>query len=166
MTPSSAAMTSFQPCNSHINAAGGENHAIIGQGTLKLNLSSTKGSMPTTLHNVAVTPSLRYNLICGAAIVADGHKIEVDTPGLTLRCKSTGVEMLCPPEGNMYIARASRVGPTDVACAVIAPGLTSTVDVDPNHYHRTAGHPHSRLCLLYTSPSPRDRQKSRMPSSA
>ena len=26
--------------------------------------------------------------------------------------------------------------------------------------------PHSRICLLYTSPSPRDRQKSRMPSSA
>ena len=25
---------------------------------------------------------------------------------------------------------------------------------------------HSGLCLLYTSPSPRDRQKSRMPSSA
>ena len=25
---------------------------------------------------------------------------------------------------------------------------------------------HSRSCLLYTSPSPRDRQKSRMPSSA
>ena len=26
--------------------------------------------------------------------------------------------------------------------------------------------PHSYTCLLYTSPSPRDRQKSRMPSSA
>ena len=26
--------------------------------------------------------------------------------------------------------------------------------------------PRNRLCLLYTSPSPRDRQKSRMPSSA
>ena len=25
---------------------------------------------------------------------------------------------------------------------------------------------HNRCCLLYTSPSPRDRQKSRMPSSA
>ena len=25
---------------------------------------------------------------------------------------------------------------------------------------------HDRICLLYTSPSPRDRQKSRMPSSA
>ena len=29
-------------------------------------------------------------------------------------------------------------------------------------YYRHTGHP----CLLYTSPSPRDRQKSRMPSSA
>ena len=27
-------------------------------------------------------------------------------------------------------------------------------------------HPHDITCLLYTSPSPRDRQKSRMPSSA
>ena len=26
--------------------------------------------------------------------------------------------------------------------------------------------PHTSACLLYTSPSPRDRQKSRMPSSA
>ena len=29
-----------------------------------------------------------------------------------------------------------------------------------------AGHARPRICLLYTSPSPRDRQKSRMPSSA
>ena len=29
-----------------------------------------------------------------------------------------------------------------------------------------AGWPVEKLCLLYTSPSPRDRQKSRMPSSA
>ena len=27
-------------------------------------------------------------------------------------------------------------------------------------------HPYGMACLLYTSPSPRDRQKSRMPSSA
>ena len=31
---------------------------------------------------------------------------------------------------------------------------------------RTAGEAKSMVCLLYTSPSPRDRQKSRMPSSA
>ena len=29
-----------------------------------------------------------------------------------------------------------------------------------------AGYDKSKACLLYTSPSPRDRQKSRMPSSA
>ena len=32
------------------------------------------------------------------------------------------------------------------------------------HYIRIL--PEDRVCLLYTSPSPRDRQKSRMPSSA
>ena len=33
-------------------------------------------------------------------------------------------------------------------------------------FPKAARDPNSRLCLLYTSPSPRDRQKSRMPSSA
>ena len=31
---------------------------------------------------------------------------------------------------------------------------------------RRSAHPDASICLLYTSPSPRDRQKSRMPSSA
>ena len=31
---------------------------------------------------------------------------------------------------------------------------------------QTTVHPQTVICLLYTSPSPRDRQKSRMPSSA
>ena len=34
--------------------------------------------------------------------------------------------------------------------------ISTCVSINPNHKH----------CLLYTSPSPRDRQKSRMPSSA
>ena len=33
-------------------------------------------------------------------------------------------------------------------------------------YYKDAGGTYSGNCLLYTSPSPRDRQKSRMPSSA
>ena len=33
-------------------------------------------------------------------------------------------------------------------------------------YHRYFSHRTFKTCLLYTSPSPRDRQKSRMPSSA
>ena len=35
-----------------------------------------------------------------------------------------------------------------------------------DHRATSSYHPQSMLCLLYTSPSPRDRQKSRMPSSA
>ena len=34
------------------------------------------------------------------------------------------------------------------------------------YYGDTFNHDHTKICLLYTSPSPRDRQKSRMPSSA
>ena len=33
-------------------------------------------------------------------------------------------------------------------------------------FHPKAGYPHAEVCLLYTSPSPRDRTRSRMPSSA
>ena len=36
-------------------------------------------------------------------------------------------------------------------------GLAKALDLDFTHH---------TVCLLYTSPSPRDRQKSRMPSSA
>ena len=36
--------------------------------------------------------------------------------------------------------------------------ISARFDVEPEELHRA--------CLLYTSPSPRDRQKSRMPSSA
>ena len=35
-----------------------------------------------------------------------------------------------------------------------------------NLHETTSNYPPYNLCLLYTSPSPRDRQKSRMPSSA
>ena len=38
--------------------------------------------------------------------------------------------------------------------------------IDPAYIRRLAGEVKAVSCLLYTSPSPRDRQKSRMPSSA
>ena len=37
---------------------------------------------------------------------------------------------------------------------------------DEMHQNGADGFPYVKICLLYTSPSPRDRQKSRMPSSA
>ena len=38
--------------------------------------------------------------------------------------------------------------------------------VDDKGYYKITGRIKDMICLLYTSPSPRDRQKSRMPSSA
>ena len=45
------------------------------------------------------------------------------------------------------------------------PGAVATTDAN-GHYQFTGLQPGAYSCLLYTSPSPRDRQKSRMPSSA
>ena len=55
-------------------------------------------------------------------------------------------------------AHAAAGAPADAAAtgALLQRGF-ETLEKDGNLY---------RLCLLYTSPSPRDRQKSRMPSSA
>ena len=45
-------------------------------------------------------------------------------------------------------------------------GETSTVTMEIVHAESAANATMTYTCLLYTSPSPRDRQKSRMPSSA
>ena len=46
-------------------------------------------------------------------------------------------------------------------------GLIGVSDADMISFYVKAGiHAWDKSCLLYTSPSPRDRQKSRMPSSA
>src|SRR5665213_867441 len=46
---------------------------------------------------------------------------------------------------------------------VWTPALEQKLTSEFNAFH---DHIHAETCLLYTSPSPRDRQKSRMPSSA
>ena len=58
-------------------------------------------------------------------------------------CENCGVEV------TSSSVRNKRMGHIDLVCPV-------------SHVWAT----HTRPCLLYTSPSPRDRQKSRMPSSA
>ena len=47
-----------------------------------------------------------------------------------------------------------------------ANSIENTPTVDRNIYDIVKNSPLAMTCLLYTSPSPRDRQKSRMPSSA
>ena len=53
-------------------------------------------------------------------------------------------------------------------CAGIVGGNTicGCTDSDATNYNSEATYDDGSCCLLYTSPSPRDRQKSRMPSSA
>ena len=58
----------------------------------------------------------------------------------------------CPADATVEKIDAS-------GCRVM-PGMIDS------HCHISFDHPNSNDCLLYTSPSPRDRQKSRMPSSA
>ena len=43
---------------------------------------------------------------------------------------------------------------------------TTDAGTDARNYGELEGLSEARACLLYTSPSPRDRQKARMPSSA
>ena len=45
-------------------------------------------------------------------------------------------------------------------------GTVATVVQGDNQHQITTGTPNKLTCLLYTSPSPRDRTRSRMPSSA
>ena len=38
--------------------------------------------------------------------------------------------------------------------------------ISTSHFNQSSGSGHDDICLLYTSPSPRDMRRSRMPSSA
>ena len=57
----------------------------------------------------------------------------------------------------LTMAELVRVAVKDATAALIGADLTTAERVISDD---------SKVCLLYTSPSPRDRQKSRMPSSA
>ena len=77
-----------------------------------------------------------------------------DQTGLT-----AGTYTVTVTDGNGCTA----VGSWDLTEPEIISILASTTDLECND---ASGAPDGEICLLYTSPSPRDRQKSRMPSSA
>ena len=52
-----------------------------------------------------------------------------------------------------------------VVCAIAVGGAAITANINQAHLSQAAV-PGDEDCLLYTSPSPRDRTRSRMPSSA
>ena len=67
---------------------------------------------------------------------------------------------------KIYYAPFEYINPSARLVLVgITPGPTQMVNAN-NEARRALQAGKSSICLLYTSPSPRDRQKSRMPSSA
>ena len=65
------------------------------------------------------------------------------------------------------LARAKRALRQDTTRATVEEALRQAADrAESEHAERAAGNAGTWSCLLYTSPSPRDRTRSRMPSSA
>ena len=83
-----------------------------------------------------------------------GNRVdELDQPDLLVRGDFTGDELLALLGGGLGTWLQGDEGLGELAALLVG---------DPNH----GGVADGGVCLLYTSPSPRDRQKSRMPSSA
>ena len=64
-------------------------------------------------------------------------------------------EYLDIKDANQLLSRLTSMGLEVDTVTKLKRDIVINIDMTPN-----------RACLLYTSPSPRDRQKSRMPSSA
>ena len=109
------------------------------------NLTSVEDGSTARLYSSLDIDSDGSNITDATTLdVIDGLRTEesgtsTDTHGQTLRTASLGLDMNIQNDG------------------------TSVNGTDPVH---TLNFSNNITCLLYTSPSPRDRQKSRMPSSA
>ena len=66
------------------------------------------------------------------------------------------------PSLEAYLGYRASLADSGAQISSISPDVCEKLGVEPGDYLPTE----MEICLLYTSPSPRDRQKSRMPSSA
>ena len=68
----------------------------------------------------------------------------------------------------LIAASAAKADPASEIAAAVGGGevVDLTVTISENYPAHWPFHPPFRRCLLYTSPSPRDKRQSRMPSSA
>ena len=86
----------------------------------------------------------------------------IELEGTVIEAKPNATFLVELSNGHKILAHIS--GKLRMNYIRIVPGDKVTVEMSP--YDLTKGRITWRACLLYTSPSPRDRQKSRMPSSA
>ena len=96
----------------------------------------------------------------------DGALLEVlrnTYKGLRFRWKYRGLIILPAEQGNAAAADAIRAGQPFLFGRCGATEMRTVAEYLTGKYtEKTRG----EICLLYTSPSPRDRTRSRMPSSA
>ena len=69
------------------------------------------------------------------------------------------------PNANEIISNFNRTGGTEAEARALQKRL-GTIGIFTKPNDSNTWYVDTTICLLYTSPSPRDRQKSRMPSSA
>ena len=92
------------------------------------------------------------NLLSVKALTLPGDEIILEADSHIVYYEGGGTAVLCGVQMRMIPGERGVITPMQVEHAVRATGNA--------HFPRTS------LCLLYTSPSPRDRTRSRMPSSA
>ena len=88
--------------------------------------------------------------------------IQLNSNGLVKCWGDNGFNGQATPPSNTYFSIISAGGNHNCGIQLNSNGLV--LCWGSNYYNQAT--PPSNTCLLYTSPSPRDRQKSRMPSSA
>ena len=103
--------------------------------------------------SIAVAAYLQYSVECFLAMVGTTN---------SRRKKEQGTMRF----GLFGSAQAKRGGPDVDSGAGFREFVERNVEAEALGYVSTFLVEHHFTCLLYTSPSPRDRQKSRMPSSA
>ena len=106
-------------------------------------------------------------LTCGASVVLRGNEVW-DSETLYRQIVEQGITVmdLTTAYWNMIAKEFAAVGPRDYAALRQVHSGGEAMPPEGVQAWRRAGLEQVKLCLLYTSPSPRDRTRSRMPSSA
>ena len=118
----------------------------------------------------AINPRLAWSVVQSSCIDDMGHRIDVLTmtkngiPEGAARTEIVGVESLYPL--SLHALAWESVMMHRMSSFLVSANIRIVGWMTDGIYFRSKADLAVTSCLLYTSPSPRDRQKSRMPSSA
>ena len=115
------------------------------------------------------TQQIKVNISALSAAATGHFQFVITAPGGLVIFPAIQYGPNAKPDAPAYYIQSNSVPitptPTQTYTATLTQTQTATQTRTPT-WTRTPSQAKSQTCLLYTSPSPRDRQKSRMPSSA